>query len=97
VRGWFLRCHGRTRAVTLATNSTPKHVVPPYWEHGKVRMTDMNPGCKMYRAVYLVMDISSNIWAVSSDIVALKKYTTTMAAMMSQFATGQCLNSVSIL
>src|SRR5438270_7928769 len=40
--------------VTLATNSTPRHVVPPYWEHGKVQMTDMNPGCKMYRAVYVV-------------------------------------------
>ena len=33
----------------------------------------------------------------SPDIVALKKYPTTIAAMMSQFATGQCLNSVSIL
>jgi len=55
--------------ITLATNSTPKHVVPPYWEHGKVQMTDMNPGCKMYRAVYLVMDTFSNIYAVSSDVV----------------------------
>lgn len=55
--------------VTLATNPSPVHVVAPYWEHGKIQMTDMNPGCKMYRAVYLVMDIFSDIFAVSSDVV----------------------------
>jgi RHS repeat-associated protein len=55
--------------ITLATNPTPKHVVPPYWEHGKVQMTDMNPGCKMYRAIYVVTDTFFNTWAVSSDIV----------------------------
>src|ERR1051325_4373329 len=52
------------------TNATIgiKHVVPPYWEHGKVRMTDMSPGCKLYRAVYVVSTTSST-YAVSSDVV----------------------------
>jgi RHS repeat-associated protein len=44
------------------------HVVPPYWEHGKVTFTDLNPGCKMYRAVYIVMSTSAT-YAVSSNVV----------------------------
>jgi len=53
---------------TLATIGTV-HTVPPYWEHGKIEMTDMNPRCTMYRAVYQVMDASFTTYAVSSDIV----------------------------
>ncbi|HKO58691.1 MAG TPA: DUF6531 domain-containing protein, partial [Thermoanaerobaculia bacterium] len=54
--------------VTMAT-VTVKHVVPPYWEHGKIQMTDMSPGCKLYRAVYAVTNPSFTTYAVSSDIV----------------------------
>lgn len=53
---------------TMSTIGTV-HTVPPYWEHGKIQMTDMNPRCTMYRAVYQVMDTSFNTYAVSSDIV----------------------------
>ncbi|HEX7152530.1 MAG TPA: RHS repeat-associated core domain-containing protein [Thermoanaerobaculia bacterium] len=52
---------------TMATTGIV-HTIPPYWEHGKIVMTDMNPGCTMYRAVYTA-DTFFTTYAVSSDVV----------------------------
>ena len=54
--------------VTLATVSV-RHTIAPYWEHGKVTLTDLFPACQLYRAVYLVDTIFGTTYAVSSDVV----------------------------
>lgn len=48
--------------------STVVHVVPPYWEHGKISFTG-SPSCTLYRAAYFDMDIFGNIYVVSSNVV----------------------------
>ncbi|HEV7242491.1 MAG TPA: DUF6531 domain-containing protein, partial [Thermoanaerobaculia bacterium] len=53
--------------VTLASVSL-RHRIAPYWEHGKVTLTDLSPSCKLYRAIYLV-DTLFTTYAVSSDVV----------------------------
>ncbi|HEX7155337.1 MAG TPA: RHS repeat-associated core domain-containing protein [Thermoanaerobaculia bacterium] len=55
--------------VTLNTSGTPVHVYAPYWEHGKIIMTGMNPSCTMYRAVYVAEASSSVRYLVSSNVV----------------------------
>lgn len=54
--------------VTLATVSV-RHTIAPYWEHGKVTLTDLSPACGLYRAVYLVDTIFGTTYVVSSDVV----------------------------
>ncbi len=54
--------------VTLASGSV-LHTIAPYWEHGKVTLTNLSPACQLYRAIYLVDTTFGVTYAVSSNVV----------------------------
>jgi hypothetical protein len=54
--------------VTFASTGV-LHTIAPYWEHGKVTLTNLSPACQLYRAIYLVDTIFGVTYAVSSDVV----------------------------
>lgn len=55
--------------VTFVPSANAVHIVPPYWEHGKVTFTDLNPACNLYRAIYIVTDLNFVDRFVSSDVI----------------------------
>lgn len=56
----------KINATTLASQGVV-YTIPPYWEHGKVTIPNVDAGCSIYRAVYVVQNAFGQTFAVSSD------------------------------